>query len=117
MGYQITLQDGLPQQTWEQDETIATDLLLSCEIARGSFFGFTDFGLPALPKKSSPQTLALIEQRFFAAVKWLIDIGRAKSIDVIAEPDDLERDRINVAMTAEQANGQIVTFETFVEVV
>ena len=117
MGYIIILNNGVAEQSWDQDNTIATDLLLSCLTPQGSFFLNPDFGLPALPKKIDDQAIALIQQRYSKAVKWLLDTHKAKSISVIAEQDMDDTSRIDVAITAVQANDQIVTFETFVEVV
>lgn len=117
MGYKITLLDGLPVQSYDQDGTIATDLLLSALVPRGAFFLDPSRGLRAMPKKITDQSLGLVKDYFKESSKWLIDAGRAKSIDVLVEPDLTEGNRIAVEETAVQANDAVVTFETFVPVV
>jgi hypothetical protein len=117
MGYKIELVNGLLEQTYEQDATIYTDMVLSVNVEQGSFFLDTSFGLAALPKAITAQTVPLIKQRFEQAWQWLIDTGKAKSIDVLVEQDSDDKDRVNVSAQAVQANDQVVTYEAFVEVI
>lgn len=117
MGYKIIMTNGRPEMTWDQDPTIATDLLLSAVVQQESFFFNPGFGLRALPKKNTEQNISLIRDYYKESCKWLIDVGKAKSIDVIAERDDDLAERVDVQETARQANDQIVTFGTFVDVV
>ncbi len=113
MGYQYTLKDGKPEMTFNPDATIATDLLFSALVRQNSFFLDPGFGLD-LAKKNNP---ALIADSYKAAAKWLIDTGKAKSVDVTAEPDDDDKGRVNVLEKARQANDEPATFETFVGVI
>ena len=117
MGYKITLNNGNPEMSYDPDPTIATDLLLSTLVPKGSFFFNPDFGLRALPIKDTDQNMALIPDYFKESAKWLIDAGRAKKIDVLAERDDSERGRIDVQVSATQANDLPVSFDTFVGVI
>jgi phage gp46-like protein len=117
MGYKITLNNGSPEMSFDQDTTIATDLLLSAMVQQGSFFFDPTIGLRELPKKNTDQNVALVEDYFKRSCKWLVDIGRAKSIAVLVERDDVQKDRINVKETAVQANDKSAAFETFVGVI
>lgn len=117
MGYKIIMNQGNPEMSFDADPTIATDLALSCLVEKGSFFFDMDFGLRAMPKKNTPENAALVPGYFDEAVKWLLDTGQAKTINVIAEPDNDNPDRVNVKVDAVQANDAPAEFETFVEVV
>ncbi len=116
MGYKIEMVDGLPEMSLEQDATIGTDLLLSALVPQGAFFLDPTFGLRELPKKITDQNRGLVKDYFAESAKWLLDAGKAKSIDVLVEPDE-EKNRLNVKQAAEQANDTEVSFETFVPVV
>lgn len=118
MGYEITLDaDGNPQQSYDQDATIATDLLLSAMVPQGAFFLDPTFGLRELPKKITADSLGLVKDYFTQSSKWLLDGKKAQSITVLVEPDLTDKSRVNVQQTAIQTNDTVVTFETFVPVV
>jgi phage gp46-like protein len=117
MGYKIIMNQGHPELTYEQDLTIATDVALSILVEQGAWFLDTTFGMPALPKKDTDQNLALIPGRCKQATKWLIDAGKAKSIEAIAERDNDTQGQVDIRVDATQANDQPVQFETFVPVV
>lgn len=117
MGFTIVLNNGLPEMTFAQDPTLATDLLLSAMVPRGSFFFDPAFGLRELPKIITENNVGLVRDYYAESCKFLIDSGRAKSIEVTAEPDDDNADRINVQEKAVQANDTPASFETFVGVV
>lgn len=116
MGYKVIMNQGHPELTWEQETTILTDMVLSILVPRGAFFHDPNFGLPELPKKLTPENIPLVRQRFQEALQWLINTGKAKSIDIIAEQDEDWPNRVNIAARAVQSNDQLVTYETFVEV-
>ena len=117
MGYKIKMINGLPEMSYDPDPSIATDLLLSAMVPQGSFFLAPSLGLRPLPKKLTDGTIGLVRDYFRESAKWLLDAGKAKSIDVIAERDDDERGRVNVQETAVQANDNVAEFETFVGVI
>lgn len=116
MGYAIKIVNGFPELSYERDDTIATDIALSLLVRRGAFFADPGFGLPELPKKLTDQNVALVSDYCRQALQWLKDIGRAKSIEVLAER--VRPDRVSVLVTAVQAaNNRTVTFQTFVPVI
>jgi hypothetical protein len=117
LGYKIVLINGNPEQTWDQETTIYSDMVLSVVVEQGAFFQDPAFGLAALPKSISDATVPLIRQRFEQAWKWLLDTGKAKSIAVTATPDKDNKNRVNISAEAVQANDLVIPFSLFVEVV
>lgn len=109
--------------TYEQatDGNLMNNIYLSLVIKRGAWFQNPNFGsrLHLLQRaKNTEQTAALAEEYCKEALQWLIDTGRARNIDVIAQRDrsqDLHRLLLQVTVTA--TTGEPVTFTTFVEVV
>lgn len=117
MSYKITMQNGLPIASYDQDATIGTDLLLSAMVQQGAFFLNPSFGLREMPKKITDGNNGLVKSYLKDSCKWLIDAGKAKSIDVLVEPDLIEKNRLDIQESATQANDTVVTFEIFVPVV
>lgn len=115
MGYKYTLdENGLPIMSYDPDATIATDLLLSAMIEKGAWFFNRDFGREKEPAKIRADTVKLVESTFKNAAKWLLDNGRAASIETTAKQDPGDRTRIDILQEAKQANNQPAKFETFV---
>jgi len=108
---------GRPSQSWDQDDTIMSDIALSILVPRGSFFQDPSFGLPELPGKLTPRNVELARERVREALQWLLDTGRAKSMEIEVERDADADDRLNIRVVAVQADGREVTFGTFVEVI
>lgn len=117
MSYKIILNNGNPEMSYDQDATIATDLLLSAMVQQGSFFLDPSFGLRELPNKITDQNMGLVKDYLKQSSRWLIDAGKAKSIDVLVEPDLTEKNRLDIQESATQANDTVATFETFVPLV
>ncbi len=119
MDFAITLQDGQAQMTFSEAGDIFNNLYLSLTVGKGSFFHNPAFGLRQRGRlKNTKATAALIRHDYQEALQWLIDTGRAKSVDVSVERDrrqDLNRLKLLVEVV--QADGRTVTFTTFKEVV
>jgi phage gp46-like protein len=98
---------------------IFNNVYLSLTVARGSFFHNTSFGIRQRGRrKNTPATAALIRQDYLEALQWLIDTGRAKAIDVRTERDtQQDLNRLKILVTVTQADGRVLTFTTFREVV
>jgi len=100
---------------------LMNNIYLSLVIKKGSWFQDLNFGsrLHLLQRaKNTEQTAALAEEYCKEALQWLIDTARATKIDVISERDrlqDLHRLKLLVAVT--KADGDQVTYTTFMEVV
>lgn len=107
------------QMTFDAVGDIGNNIYLSLAVEKGSFFHRPDFGLRRRGRlKNTETTAALIRQDYLDALQWLVETGRAKSVEVFVERDrrqDLSR--LKVLIEATQADGRTVTFTTFREVV
>lgn len=104
--------------TFEPAEDIFNNIVLSWTIRRGAFFAAPWFGNRFhLLKKNTARTEALAEEYGREALAWLLETGRASNIRVTARRD-MTQDRNRMMLWAEgtQADGRVVTFERFVEV-
>jgi phage gp46-like protein len=118
MDFQIDILAGQPGMTWTKATDIRNNVILSLLIRRGDWWFNPNFGMRPLPKKNTARAEALVESYALEALQWLLDTGRARKIEVQAERDrtrDLNRMRLSLAVT--QADGSLVEFEHFVEVV
>lgn len=104
--------------TWGECTTLANNVFLSLAVERGSFFHRPGFGLRKRGRmKNTAATAALIRHDYLDALQWLIDLGRAKSVKVAAERDrTVDLHRLKISIEVEQADGRVLTFETFREV-
>ncbi|MDA8170328.1 MAG: phage GP46 family protein [Nitrospiraceae bacterium] len=120
MDLAITTEGGLGQMTFDQATNYINNVYLSLMVDRGSFFQNPGFGsrLYLLKRaKLTPQTAALAVDYVKEALQWMIDAGRATAVDVITQEDPQVTGRLNVQVNVTQANGWIITFNTFVGVV
>jgi phage gp46-like protein len=119
MDFAITTDGICGAMTWDKAATIFNNIFLSLTITRGEFFAAPDFGLRNRGRmKNTERNALLVRDDCRQALQWLIDTGRATSIDVGVERDRIQDpNRLKVLVTAVQANGQAVTFETFKAVV
>ena len=104
--------------TWQPVETIANNVWLSLNVRRGTMFAAPYFGNRFhLLKKNTVRTAALAEEYAREALQWLVDIGRAVSVDVSAERDpENYPNRMLLRGAVVQADGRRIPFEQFVEV-
>lgn len=121
MDFKIEIDGATADMTFEKADTIMNNIYLSLMIPRGSFFQNPDFGSRLhllLRAKNTANTEMLAKEYCKEALQWITDTGKAKKIEVITERDrtqDLHR--LKVLIRATQADGQQVTFETFLEVI
>lgn len=109
------------KMTFDKADTIMNNVYLSLMVRRGSFFQNPEFGsrLHELSReKNTEHTASLVREYCKEALKWLIDCGRATKVDVYTERDpSVDPYRIKFLVEVTQADGRVVSFETFVEVV
>ncbi|MDR3631551.1 MAG: phage GP46 family protein [Desulfocapsaceae bacterium] len=120
MDFSITMQDGLPQMSFDPANDLFNNVYLSVTVVKGAFFHNPGFGLRSRGRlKNTAATAALIRQDYLDALQWLIDIGRAKSVEVAVERDRLQDlSRLKLLVTVTPADGSDpVTFTIFKEVV
>lgn len=120
---QINNQTGIAQMTFEKamDGNLLNNIYLSLMVRRGAFFQNPDFGsrLHLLKRaKNTERTEALAVEYCKEALQWLLDVGRVTKIEIITERDrSLNLDRLKLLVEATKADGDSVTFMTYVEVI
>lgn len=115
----INTRTGIGEMSFDKADTIINNIYLSLMVEKGRFFQNPDFGsrLHLLERaKNTDQTAALAGEYCKDALQWLIDTGRASKIEVYTERDT-ELNRVGLLAEITQADGNQVSFETFVEVV
>jgi phage gp46-like protein len=120
MDFKLTYnnQTGTIDQSFDQAGDILNNIILSLAIKKGTWWHDLNFGVADRPRlKNTPATARLIKQDIEQALQWIIDAGRATSIAVTTWRDDTDRHRLNIHVTATQADGRVVTYSTFKEVV
>lgn len=121
MDFEIETARGQGLMTLNPAESIMNNIFLSLEIPQGSCFWDPEFGsrLHELKRsKNTERTAELSRQYCEEALQWIIDAGRAKSIEVVTERDrSASPHRLKILVQAVQADGRKVSFETFQEVV
>lgn len=120
MDFRIDMVDGLPEMTFEKSPDIRNNVLLSLLVEQGSWFFNPKFGsrLHLLRReKLAPRVVDLAVSYAKEALQWLIDCGKALSVEVTAEIDrTLVAGRVLLLVQVRQANGTPVEFRHFVEV-
>jgi len=105
----------------QRANSIINNIYLSLAVEKGSFFANPDFGsrLHLLKRaKNTVRTEQLARDYCREALQWLIDSGRATSIEVFTERDrTVDLNRLKLLVEATQTDGRVVSFEKFVEVV
>ncbi len=98
-------------------DDIINNIYLSLNVAQGAWAFNSKFGsrLHLLQRsKATVHTATAAKEYCNEALKWLLDAGRADSIEVETELDGAQG-RLNCLITAVQ-NGKKITYEHFVEV-
>lgn len=91
---------------WTRPTDISGLVWLSLELENGQFFNMPNFGLKTKDiKKITANNIEMLKQRVKDALQWLLDTGKAKSIDVVVERDSVDYNRINWKVEAVQADG------------
>lgn len=113
----VEYKNGRAELSWNKPPDISTNIWYSFNTKKGTQFYNKDFGLDLSDiKKVTNNNITAIHQRLVDAVQWLIDLGRAKSIDIIVEKDLQDNTRVNFSLNAVQADGVPVVIENFIEV-
>jgi len=121
MDFAIETAQGHGIMTFHPAENIMNNIYLSLMIPKGSCFWNPEFGsrLHELKRsKDTERTAELARQYCKEALQWIVDTGRAKSIEVTAERDrNVSSNRLKIHVQAVQADGREVSFDVFQEVV
>jgi phage gp46-like protein len=118
--FRIDMVDGAPEMTLERSPDIRNNVILSLLTEQGAWFFNPKFGsrLHLLRReKLTDRVVALAESYAREALQWLLDCGKATSVEVSAEADrTLVAGRVLLSVQVRQANGEPVRFRHFVEV-
>lgn len=115
MDFQIQAGQGLNSGAlvFEKNENILTSIFLSLAINKGDFFQNQDFGCDIYKiKKITPSNIKLAQQYVQDALQWLIQVGRATTINVTVEQDTQNINQLDIKVDATQPNGLIITYIT-----
>jgi hypothetical protein len=114
MDFQIVMNSQYPTGglVLVKNGDIRTSIYNSINVKKGTFFGDPTFGCEHITKITAGN-LTLEKQRVQASLAWLLQTGRAKTIDVIVEQDTLDVSRVNIKVTATQPNGLIITYQQY----
>ena len=115
MDFAITVdKQGNAKMTWDKETTITGNVYFSLNIVPGTLFNNPTFGLDLSDiKKITASNINLIRQRIKNALQWLLDTGKAQSIDIIVERDLINISRMNIRVEVKQSDGIDFTYEQF----
>lgn len=115
MDFKVLSDNGLAgQMEWDKSDSILTNIILSLSVNRGDFFQDPTFGSELYKiKKLNTSSINLARQYISRALQWLIDTGKANSIDVTVERDSIDRSRMNIRVQAEESDGNQITYDTY----
>lgn len=124
MDYAIVIEreTGHAQMTYDKAETIMNNIYLSLMVRRGSFFANPAFGsrLHLLQRaKDTTQTAQRAVGYAKEALQWMIDTGKARSVEVyIQRQKDTITRRLYLLIEVTPVNSDTpVPFTTFIEVI
>ena len=108
--------DGMAVMSWDLSEDISTSIWWSINTPYSTQFNNPDFGLDMSGiTNTTEKKRVLFKNRIEKAVKWLLDIGKAKKITVIVEKDLKNIYKFNYKIDAIQADGipiSVIGFQT-----
>jgi hypothetical protein len=106
--------NGQAEMSWDKPTNIGNLLYFSINIKKGTLFDNPNFGLDLSDiKKLTNEKIPLIQERVEKAVKWILDIGKAKEITVVVEKNTQAIGRVDIYIKAIQADGTPVEYSTF----
>jgi phage gp46-like protein len=124
MDFALAMTDSeIADMTYDEatNGNLYNNMYLSLMIPRGSFFQNPDIGsrLHLLKReKNTPRVEALAVEYCKEALAWMIDAGRVVSFEYETERDTTQNPgRMKIVITATKADGDVVTFTKYVEVV
>lgn len=119
MDFAIVMNNGQAEQTFDKAGDIFNNIFLSLTIKQGSWWFDPAFGMRDRGRmKNTEANARLVREDCKQALQWILDSGRAKTIEVHTERDrSQDLNRLKILVEATQADGKTVTFETFKEVV
>lgn len=107
--------NGRLKMSWDKPADITTNIFSSITIKKGSFFSNPDFGLDLSDiRLVTDENINEIKDRFYSALKWLIDSGKAKSVKVEAYKNNNDVTRVDFKLSIVQSkDNQTITITAF----
>jgi phage gp46-like protein len=98
-------------------DIVVNNIIMSIMVRKNELPGSPGFGSDRYKiNRSGDAGARLLEQCDIEATRWIVQRGRAVSIDVAAEPVAGDPGRFRETITATLPGGEIVPFETFYRV-
>lgn len=119
MDFQINLDQGhsTGYMTFTKNTDIRTNIYFSLYIKQGDWFYDPNFGSKLSQiKKITASNMLLAKQYIESALKWLINTGKASSINVIVEPDNTNINQMDIKITVQQPNSVTLYYESSLDV-
>lgn len=118
MDYTITLNGDAADMSHAKSADIGNNLYLSLAIRKGTWWLDPEFGLRDRGRmKITEKNIRLVRGDCLEALQWILDSGRARSVEVTVSRDTQNLNRLQASIEAVQADGRKVTFDKFIEVV
>jgi phage gp46-like protein len=122
MDFALTIDDQAnAHMTFNETTSLMNNIYLSLQVWRGSFFAGPLFGsrLHLLKRaKNTDQTAQRAAGYAKEALQWMIDEGRAKSVEVFTRRNASANGRMDLLIEVTPANGAPpVRYWTFIEVI
>lgn len=113
----IDLDYDQAKKDFKTGDSLFNNILVSMNIIKGSYFHAPQFGCSKPPAKIA----AGFEEKFAAAIKaslkWIIDAGRARSIEVSVERDTTATGKVFVRIKALRPDNTSLNYTTFLKVI
>lgn len=132
MDFALEIIDGRPQMTESVTNTILNEVILSLMIKAKSIT-VDSRGFPTYPggwwfdplfgsnlyeiTNTSPQSVNMAGEYAKKALKWILDSGLVSRIDAVARLSSTVKNCIEIDVEAVQADGTVITYTYFREVV
>lgn len=108
---------GSADLSYVPSDDLFVNVYLSLTIIQGSWWFDSSFGLKKRKRlKNTPATALLLQQDCKAALKWLIDSGRATIVEVTPVIVPELRNRLKLECIVIAADGREVNYDKFIEV-
>lgn len=118
MDFTITPTEAGAEMSYDKSHDLFNNVYLSLEIIQGSWWFDQGFGLKKRRRlKNTPTTAVLLQQDCRDALQWLLDNGRAASVEVTAMTVPEQRHRLQMRCVLVGIDGTPVTYDKFIEVV
>jgi phage gp46-like protein len=98
--------------TFTGNTDVSTDIYMSLSTPKESFFQNKSFGLEGI-QKITQNNILILKENIASALKWMILAGSVTSFDIVVEQDLTDINRLDISVTATQANGFIVHYQQF----